>query len=272
MDIEKYVGNLTSWCNRIEITDIQFMYFNASDLTTPKINSTFKKFEDYYIIDGVTNNYWYIYNETLVKYLVKLNPTDDVDIMHDTRAQNADILEPETGLTYDLNAGDYIDFGLIVLKSGDTVVKTHKTVYIDLGNFVFDRSITDTYNFVFKESYMNQSHLDLINSIYIPKDVYIINILCDVMCGQKHYDKLDGFISKKQIYEINSQIISDVIIKPLYKIRKDLMDVRIIHKDKTDHIIILIDFIEDIHNVLLAKWPITNPENILKTLSTLARF
>jgi len=53
MDIEKYVRNLTSWSNTIKVTDIQFMYFNASDLTTPKIKSNFKKFENYYIIEGI---------------------------------------------------------------------------------------------------------------------------------------------------------------------------------------------------------------------------
>ena len=206
--------------------------------------------------------------------------------MHDTRAQQGDILESGTGPNYDVNGGDHIDFGLIGLKSGETVVKTHKTVYMNLGEFVFDRSVTDTCNFVFKESYMDNFNKiraelscertgDYIENIYIPKDLYIINIFCDVMIGKKNYDKNGGSKAKRQTGGINSKenskIISDVIIKPLYKIRKDLIEFRIIHKDKTEHIMVLIDFIEDIHNVLLVKWPITNPENILKTLNSLAR-
>ena len=271
-----YIGNLTNWLNKIHLTNIQFMYFNASDLTKPKIKSTFKKFEHYYITEGgntadtpkagMANNYWYIYNETLIKYLVKLKPTEDVNVL------DGDILESGTGDSYDVNAGDHIDFAIIKLKNGDSVVKTHKTVYTDLGNFVFDRTVNDVCNFVFKESYLedfnnikaekSQGRTGMfIKDIYIPQDLYIINVFCNIMCGKK-----GG--RKKQTGGSNAEIISNLIIKPLYEIRKDLSEVRIIHKKNTNHMIVLIDFVEETHGVLLVNWPITNPDNIKKALST----
>jgi hypothetical protein len=141
-----YRENITAWYNKLNKTNIKFMYFNASDITKPKIRTVFKQFTinnlTNYIVE--CNDSWNIYSESNIKYLVNLIPTDE-DV---------------------INGGDHIDFSIIKLRTGDAVVKTHKTIYTNLDNFIFDRSTPQLCNFIFKESYLhnfNSIKADLLN-------------------------------------------------------------------------------------------------------------
>jgi len=129
-----YIKNLTLWLNKQQISQIKFMYFNASDLTKAKVRTAFKKFsvnnDEFYIAQGITINFFYIYSESVIKYLMNLQPTSEANIY------DASFV----GLGGDVNHGDHIDLSIIQMKNNDILIKTHKTMYIDLGGFVFTRT------------------------------------------------------------------------------------------------------------------------------------
>ena len=62
----EYIQNLTRWNNTLEMSNVKFMYFHASDIRQPKVRTAFKKFglkgHNYYVINGEANNFWYIYS------------------------------------------------------------------------------------------------------------------------------------------------------------------------------------------------------------------
>ena len=276
----EYIQSLTSWINKLPLTSIKFMYFNASNLTTPKVKTAFKQFQiesdNYYITEGITRNFWYIYYESILKYLVQLKlPIDtncliyDVDII--ANIGNSEI--------HDVNHGDHIDFGILRLKDGSAVVKTHKTVYSDiLGDFKFDRTADRVCNFVFKKEYLSNfdnikaeykdgTNGSIIKNIYIEKDLNIIKHLCTIMSTKKQNTRQQSggkFLASENI-------ISKYIIKPLYEKRPDLLEVRIIHKDKENKIIVLIDFIEYTRSILIVRWPIIESytDDIISAISQL---
>lgn len=100
------------------------MYFLASQPNEPKIKEVFRTTT----IDGINvfitserPNYWYIYKESTLKYIITAN-------------------KAETNQTGDVNMGDHLTFGAISLKDKSIIVKTHRTRYNDIGNYNFDIS------------------------------------------------------------------------------------------------------------------------------------
>lgn len=265
----EYIQNLTLWNNTLNLTNIKFMYFHASDLKSPKVRTAFKKFgmkgRTYYVTNGESNNFWYIYQETIIKYLVNLKPTSDAEVF------DVDIL----GSGGDVNHGDHVDFSIIRLRNQDTLIKTHKTVYMDIGNCVFDRSVQEC-NFVFTDAKLNNlenTFCERIGSVlnYRMSDVYeqtdidVIKYVCNTML-------LDNYKKKKHAggsFLGSSDVIYELVVKPLMEVRSDVLSVQVLHGDRRNSITVLIDFIEYTRSILLLKWPIQNAENVVKAINTL---
>ena len=256
--LSTYTNNITNYINKkTSITNIKFMFFNANDLKQPKMKDTFKLFsidnKNCYIINGEHNNYWYIYYETNIQYLVNIIGQSIGN--NNCIIYNIDLVEQGSTVNHDVNHGNHIDFGLIKLRSGNTVVKTHKTIYTDLGNLVFDRD-TPTCNFIFKVDTLTNfeniacERLDgsicgYLSLIYNQFDKEILRHMCSMMTtthgGRKIRKKHVGgdIIFSNEVIKL----ISDVILKPVYELRKDLMEVRLFYEDNKN-IVIIFDFID----------------------------
>ena len=258
------IQNLTSFINKINFKKINFLYFNANDLSKPKMKDTFKllpdKFnnEEFYIINGFHKNYWYIYKESVIKYLVNIitsGPIYDVSILN-------------VGNQYDVNHGDHLDFGLINLRSNDIVIKTHKTIYIDLGGFTFDRN-TPECNFLLKN--INITNFEktecikidntvcgIIKNTYDSIEIKVIYYLIEVAKGIKVFTLPKGGRRKKQkggsIFDDDfNKLLQDFIIKPISKDRDNINEIKVLDDElnQDSNIIIFIDFIEYMRITLL---------------------
>ena len=69
----------------------------------------------------------------------------------------------------------------------------------------------------------------------------------------------------------SGQEIYEHIIKPLVDIRRDVLSVQVLHGDRRSCITVLIDFVEYTRSILLVKWPITNPDNVIKAINMLVK-
>ncbi len=275
------IQNLTGFINKVKIKKINFLYFNASDLTIPKMRDTFKvlpdKFnnEDYYIINGFHKNYWYIYKESVIKYLVNILTSGPV--------YNVNILN--VGNQYDVNHGNHIDFGLINLRSNEIVVKTHKTVYTDLGGFIFDRSTSEC-NFLLKNVKMNKFEntecvkidntiCGIIKNTYDIIELQVIQYLLEVTIGKRTFTKQGGRRKQKGcgIFDDDfNNLLQNFIIIPISKNRENLSEIKILddESNKNGNIIIFIDFIEYVRvTILLNKKKLNeDKENYIINLKT----
>lgn len=270
----EYVKKLTSWLNKQPLVPIKFLYFHSSDLTKPRVRTAFKRFSvngnDFYIVEGVTRNFFYVYSESVIKYLVNLVPTSDADVY------DATIVSQGSG--YDVNHGDHIDISIIQMRNNETLVKTHKTAYIDIGSFVFVRTAPQC-NFVSSPSKLadvDNIKCELLNGrlqgnrmkdVYDAKDLDAIRFLFDIATkvtpgGARRCQFGGSFMNA-------DEIIYKKLLKPLYEHRPDLEEVRIIHQDRKKHIVVIVDFIEDRRSLLLLKWPIENDVAVKKAITAL---
>lgn len=229
-----FINNLTYYLNKITLSNIKFLYFHANDLTSPKLREIFRRFEvnnkPYYILQGFQHNYWYIYTESTIKYLVDVVSSGPV-------FSEVNILK--SGTLYNVNHGDHIDFGIIKLKTNDVVVKTHKTIYTDIGDFTFDRSAQEC-NFLLRNTDLtnvstfvktkcvkpDNTICGSISDTYNDDDMSVIYHLLQVMTGTKKDESnkkqkggniwQDEFLSYLQEYVINpikDQVnIADIIV------------------------------------------------------------
>lgn len=152
---QTYTRNLKNYVEGLQDTNVKFMFFYADDLSKPKLKDTFKymPLQNSYITPGVQSNGWYIYRESVLKYIVtsvallKSNPVPiyDMSIVGTSKKTN------------DVNHGDHITFVVIKTKGNDVIVKMHKTEYRDNGNFDFIR-YTEDCNFTFDASNINNTN------------------------------------------------------------------------------------------------------------------
>jgi hypothetical protein len=319
-EYKTFRDNLINFRRNLTETSIKFIFFTGltDKLLVPQIKTVFNSWNlngnQYYISRGVSDNNIYVYRESDIKYLVNIINTKETDygIIH-----NVEIIgigeDNENNEDENANLGDHIDFGITRRKDGNIIVKTHKTIYVDIGNFVFERDELKC-NFVYDkmklDSFTNFSmntkcqNIDYsytretIDSTYQNQnqDPNIIYTLCKVLEGtyinggtsidKKNYIMYGGkrylirkgkrngkFIktAKRRIYlqrggndykgitfmsDSFIQFLSDTVFKPLYTIRNDLVEIRVIYdelnetgRDANKHIIILYDFIDYIRNI-----------------------
>lgn len=147
MDYENYIQGITSYYQSLPGTQIKFLFFLASNLNQAKVrcNLRYNKRLDVFMAESHQPNTFYIYHESVIKYLVSsmtLSPSGGPSGVYDVTI---------LGLSHtsDVNHGDHITFQVGRRRDGDVIVKCHKTMYTDDGYFQFDRS-TKECNFVFK--------------------------------------------------------------------------------------------------------------------------
>lgn len=149
-DYATYLGNLTNSIANLPDTEIKFVFFLASDLTSPKVMTKLKRFKvdkkDCYIVNGYSKNYWYVYRDTVLKYIT--NPP--VPYKATSFFQTRIIAKNSSG---DTNQGDHVDFSIKKARTpSGTRIESHLTEYTDDGYFNFSRS-TREFDFIFDPSY-----------------------------------------------------------------------------------------------------------------------
>jgi hypothetical protein len=128
--------NLEDFRNNAPETSIKFLFFYSTDLARPKIKDVFRKWNDHYLLPGVTVNNVYVYRESSIKYLVSAAVSTGR-----TNEYNVTI-QQRNNTNGDVNHGDHVDFGIRRQRDGSVLVLSHKTHYWDTtGNFEFDRRV-----------------------------------------------------------------------------------------------------------------------------------
>lgn len=264
---------MTMFMNKRPFSQTKFLYFNANDLTQPKVKDRFRVFEidsvPCYITPGYNKNFWYVYRESVIKYLVNVKLKNgmvyDVNIVG-------------SGPSHDVNHGDHVDIGIICTRSQDIVVKTHKTLYVDLGNYVFDRRAPEC-NFLYDPSKLsdektfdttrcvdvNNTYCNDITNIYKDSlDRKIILHLCKTMStsqpgGRKKH--VGGGIHDSKFIEFASNVLEH-----LGELRQDILDVKIIDDESVvdGNIVFLIDFVDYTRSILLVPKNKQNLDSKLK--------
>jgi hypothetical protein len=271
MDYDLYLSNLENFFSNLQTTSIKFVYFLASDLTQPKLKDEFKIFPGIkcFITMGETKNAWHIYQESILKYIItnmRISKTKPITIY------NVDIVSTSTSKK-EPNHGDHMTFSIIRTRTNDVIVKTHMTVYKDLGGFVFDRTEYPC-NFTFVPSnigYLEDSHCERIDGSLSSETVKstfsiiqskMITRMCKAMLGDiktgcrkkliRPIMKQKGGSSYKTITFMSNKFLSfmsKTIFIPLKQIREDLLSIRIIFDENNyfgnntnDLIIIFYDF------------------------------
>ena len=252
MTSKQYIQNMTAYINKLPLNpSISFLFFYANDLNNPKIRNVFKSFDvgttKCYIINGNTANNYYIYYESTINYIVNV-------ISSSVNNQNAIIYDVDIiGHGGTVNHGDHIDFGIIRNRVGNIILKTHKTKYTDIGNFVFDRSI-ESCNFTFDIAKLNNfntigcDNVDgtpcnyNISNIYNTLDKSIINHICNVMIiqhgGSRKKQRGGNILSNDFI-----KFIRDIYLVPIYDALPNLESISIFYSS-SKNIVMLLDFIE----------------------------
>jgi hypothetical protein len=254
MTSKQYIQNMTAYINKLPLnSSISFLFFYANDLNNPKIRNVFKYFDvgntTCYIINGNTANNYYIYYESTINYIVNI-------ISSSVTNQNAIIYDVDIighGNNTNVNHGDHIDFGIIRNRAGNTIIKTHKTIYTDIGNFVFDRSIQSC-NFIFDIAKLNNfnnigcDNVDgtpcnyNISNIYNTVDKSIINHICNTMIikhgGSRKKQRGGNILSDDFI-----KFIRDIYLAPIYAALPNLESISIFYSS-SNNIVMILDFIE----------------------------
>lgn len=271
--MSQYVSNAIAWVSKLPLTNVKFMYFNANDLRSPKVITPLKQFQTqknkkFYITNGEAMNFLYIYMESVIKYLVNLKPTGKATIY------DANILD--SGPSYDVNLGNHVDIGIIRMRDGNTLLKTHKTFYTDIGNYVFDRTAPFC-NFVFDPTSVpslentrcqlpNGSYQGMMNNVYTQDEMDAIKTVCQNMLvthgGKKRQGGGSFMLSGPQLYEN--------FVKPLAEIRSDLLEIVILHEDRSRHAVALVDFVDYTRSIVLLEFPVLDKTAITRELLKLS--
>lgn len=144
------IAYLRTYHSNLQTTGVKFLFFYADNLDAPKVRDDFKLMNvngsPCYLVNGVHANFYYVFRESHIKYLVSVK-----SVTHKNYATIYNVAIQ--GTHGKVNHGDHIDFGIIKPRSSpSTIVKTHRTVYRDLGNYEFDRTEDGQCNFPFDVS------------------------------------------------------------------------------------------------------------------------
>ena len=163
---------------------------------------------------------------------------------------------------------------IIQMRGSDVLLKTHKTMYIDQGGFVFSRTAPQC-NFILTLSKLQnvpniQCELpggrlqgNKMRDVYDARDLDCITFLCGILNVQTPGG------CKRQLggtFMHSDEVIYNKLIAPLIQHRPDVEDIRLFHQDRSNKIVVLIDFVEDRRSILLLKWPLENDDAIQKAI------
>lgn len=149
---DECVERLEDFYKSLPHTNKLFLFFMATDMTKPLIRNVMSSYSysgvTYYIIQGNTKQYYHIYKDSDIKYIItsyKSNPARPYilyDVVIESRHSKGSV-----------NHGDHIDFGIIRRRS-PVVIKTHHTQYnVDLTKNIFSRDAPEC-NFVLRKENM----------------------------------------------------------------------------------------------------------------------
>ena len=152
---QQYKKNFESAIARLNDSKVQFLFFLAGDLAHPKLIGKLKELkidkETFYVSPGFTsNNYYYVYQKSMIQYMVDaIKPDTGATVNIIRRFKTRDIQTSSD----DIYHGDHLTFGIITNRNKDTIVKSHVTKYTDStpDDFVFVRE-AQSCDFVFDAS------------------------------------------------------------------------------------------------------------------------
>jgi hypothetical protein len=232
-----YVRNLKSFVESLPKTKIQFLYFHASDLTTPRMKETFGEWkigaESVYVIHGVDYNYVYVYKQSDLKLLLA-----NVRPCKNARSNTSYVVNVmNANISYDTNIGNHIDLSIHANKRDNKVfIKSHAAEYdldvitmsfrrnADACNFtltpenlaLINQSISKFQELKCEDRFGNTLMNTTVNSIYNPpnhkNDLYVVIIheLCSIITssrvngGQtKRKRKPEKYKYKAKYYTVN---------------------------------------------------------------------
>lgn len=261
--MNNYKDKLIAYIANLQSTKINFLYFNEKNLAKPQIQETFKEFElnnkKYYIINGYTLNSCYIYNESIIKYIVTIigkSVNKYNAVVYDAsieKYENGSKLH-NSNYVSNVNHGNHMTFYIVNLKTGDVVIKTHKTKYILNKNkpdiFEFNKKY-DECNFMFISANMNnfanfecidltgKSFNTTLATTYDKEDLDIVKHLCEIIIkvngGAKDKQKGGELFSSQFI-----DFLYEKYIKPVNKSRK-IESVKVF-TGKNKNIVMIYDF------------------------------
>jgi hypothetical protein len=215
----------------------------------------------YYIVEGMSSNYCYVYKESHVKYIV---------LNHTVRRDD------EKG---DTNVGDHLTFGIVRTADDKQLFKTHRTVYSELQNYEFDRTPYPC-NFVishlpttiskFATTVRCTSLADAkgtaIDKVYARDDIALVRYLCEVVLTGKITRMRGGrrrvggaSVDYKGVTFLSDTFIDFLSLKmfqPLRSVRPDLDTATIffdetacLGRDANRYIVIAYDFVDPLRTL-----------------------
>jgi hypothetical protein len=137
--------NLKAFYASLPETQIKFLYFSATDMSQPYIKYIFRKFklnkEYAYIRQGNTDNYYYVYKTSSLRYIVTAPRT--------LSYKATPVAIQKIDKHGDVYHGEHITFGIVYDSNADsTVIISHRTKYDLISpNFSFKRDTDKTCNF-----------------------------------------------------------------------------------------------------------------------------
>jgi hypothetical protein len=144
--------NLTNFYNNCHDTNIKFLFYYASDLQTPIVRTRFKHLKlnntTYYIVEGNSIQYIYIYRQSDLKLLVQYKPINGVPANPNVGTDIEYIVEKVIDMSlpptqYDVNLGNHLTYGIRRQRDQDTLFEVHATSYFDVDQPIAYRTQVD---------------------------------------------------------------------------------------------------------------------------------
>jgi len=143
VDFETAKRNLIGFLQSLPRSSVKFMFFLAGDLTHPKVCDSLCSVDvrgtRFYLTPGMTNNYCYAYSKGFIQYVVT-----PVALVASTPPSGSQPRPPLPSVSIPrilVEHGRHLDFGVIRMRSGIAVIKSHETNYTELLDGTFDRSM-----------------------------------------------------------------------------------------------------------------------------------
>lgn len=180
--------------------------FFYEDMKVPKVKSTFGvwniKGTRHYVCDGNDSKHTYIYTETSLKYVATFSQSnvDKKRGIWTAKIQRANA----KGL---LCHGDHITFGIIRKRNGDTILKTHKRIYVDVtGNYEFQKEVNSP-----------ECNFTLDASIALSNLADFSKTKCETFSGQTLTDSVNSQYKNSTddlmiIFEMCKAIVSGLVV------------------------------------------------------------
>jgi len=144
----KYVENMNTFVSSLEDARIYFMFFMADKMDEPVVCDVFSQYNDWYIINGQDNNYWYAYTKSEITFMIsnlRVKKYNGPIMLY-----TVDLSKKSSNDSEIAYLGNHLDFSIHKSKK-EVYFKTHWTAYIENEGLQFDRDPSLVCNFIAKE-------------------------------------------------------------------------------------------------------------------------